>query len=190
MNHFKLMAKEINVEPILKGLRDNVELWKQITIRQEFPNTAHHDTETIFIRGPSEFSFEEYMGTVEAYDYAASVVLEKQLLPTIVEVLNVLDAKELGYVLIVNLKPNGSIDLHRDEGKYAEHYARYHLVLTSDEGNLFTVGTESVHMKAGELWWFDHRIEHCVTNNSHTDRIHIILDAVPADISFLPRANE
>ena len=178
MDNLKRIAYNLNVEPLLVALNERPELWKQNTVRQTFEGTAHHDTETIFARGPSEFTVEEYMGNVDAYDYEATHIFSGTLLPLMGIVLTKLKCKQLGYILIVNLKAGGYIDAHIDEGAYAEHYERYHLVLSSEEGNLFTCGDDSVHMKAGELWWFNHREKHAVINKSGKDRVHIIFDVV------------
>ena len=69
------------------------------------------------------------------------------------------------------------IDPHEDTGRYAKAYSRFHLVLTSAPGNTFTCDNQTVHMQPGELWWFNHRGEHSVRNDSDTDRIHLIFDA-------------
>jgi Aspartyl/Asparaginyl beta-hydroxylase len=37
-------------------------------------------------------------------------------------------------------------------------------------------GSETVHMAPGELWWFDHQVEHHVENDG-PDRIHLIFYA-------------
>ena len=185
MYNLKRIAYNLNVDPLLVALDERPELWEEITIRKTFEGTNHSDTKTIFARGPREFSVHEYMGTVDAYDYEATNTLKETLLPLMNGVLNKLKCVELGYILIVNLKAGGFVSAHNDEGAYAEHYERYHLVLSSEEGNLFTCGDESVHMKAGELWWFNHREEHAVINNSSKDRIHIIFDVVREETNEL-----
>jgi hypothetical protein len=31
-------------------------------------------------------------------------------------------------------------------------------------------------MAAGDIWWFDNKTQHYVTNAGNTDRIHIVVD--------------
>lgn len=185
MDNLKRIAYNLDVSPLLVALDERPELWKQITVRQTVEGTSHSDTETIFARGPSEFTMQEYMGTVDAHDYEATHTLKDTLLPLMNSVLHQLKCVELGYILIVNLKAGGFVSAHNDEGTYAEYYERYHLVLSSEEGNLFTCGEDSVHMKSGELWWFNHRETHAVINNSSKDRLHIIFDVVREDTDEL-----
>jgi hypothetical protein len=49
------------------------------------------------------------------------------------------------------------------------------MVLESSPRCIFNAGGKSVHMAPGELWWFNHQVEHSVTN-SGLDRTHIIVD--------------
>ncbi len=72
----------------------------------------------------------------------------------------------------------GTIDRHRDEGKYAEHYQRFHIVLASEDGNVFQCGNQLQWMRPATAWWFDHRQEHDVTNGSNASRVHLIVDLV------------
>jgi quercetin dioxygenase-like cupin family protein len=81
----------------------------------------------------------------------------------------------LGRIMIVRLKTGGEIAPHIDEGAYARYYARFHLVLESNPACVFKAGGELVHMAPGELWWFNHQVEHSVVNNG-PDRTHIIVD--------------
>lgn len=85
---------------------------------------------------------------------------------------------ELGRVLIVNLKPGVQLKPHIDEGTYADHFARFHVALTSNDRCMLEVGGDQAAMQPGEAWWFDHKQQHSAFNLGTTDRWHIILDAV------------
>lgn len=174
--NFQLLGSGYAVDAVLNELHDNMQLFGDITIRQTLPGSAHHDTETIFLRGPAEFTHESYMERTDAYDYPALAELPATtaLLRTVLADIGVTD---LGYVLIVSLMPGGVIDEHIDTGAYAAHYDRFHLVLTSDPGNVFTCGGEALHMQPGTCWRFNHRAPHAVRNDSDRERIHVIFDA-------------
>lgn len=83
--------------------------------------------------------------------------------------------------MVVRLAPGGAIDPHWDAGGYAAAFSRFHLVMDSEDGNTFHCGTESVHMRPGELWWFNHREQHQVFNHSGAWRTHLIIDLAAPD---------
>lgn len=178
--NFERIDQGVDVAPLLAAINLQPDLWDEITIRQTYPGSAHHDTSCIFLRGPYAFTFAEYMGNTKAYDYpvmdALMPVIHNVMRPILID----LGVTELGYVLVVRLKAGGEIDPHIDEGAYADHYERFHLVLTSEPGNEFTVADQTVHMAPGDLWWFNHKRLHSVVNGSAHERIHVIFDAVRA----------
>lgn len=108
-----------------------------------------------------------------------------QRLPACVDLLqlavNTVRATAIGRVMAVRLFPGGAIDPHWDAGGYAATYSRFHLVLESQEGNRFLCGDEQVHMLPGELWWFNHREQHQVFNDSAAWRTHLIIDLATPD---------
>ncbi len=102
-----------------------------------------------------------------------------QLRPIIFGLMNRVSAYELGRVVITKLAPGGRILPHADTmGDYAndEDGARYHVILQGCPGSLFRAGDETVNMRTGEVWWFNHLAEHEVVNNSSDDRIHLLVD--------------
>jgi hypothetical protein len=154
------------------------DLWDVFTARQDTQGSPHHDTRCILLRAPAGdvLTVEVVFNELEAVDTGAI-----EYLPAVrdlcIAACERLGVKELGRVMLVELAPGGHIDPHFDDGAYAAHYQRFHLVLQSDEGNTFTNGGETIHMKPGELWQFNHRAEHEVRNDSARPRIHLIIDA-------------
>lgn len=175
---FVQLDRDLNVAPTLAAIVAKPELWDEVTARQDYPASPHHDTKAIWLRGPKQLSVESVFNDLHATDYPSAHALSPHIVELLAPVLWSLRITELGRVMIVSLKPGGSIDRHADEGAYAEHYSRFHLVLSSDEGNEFACGDETVHMKTGEVWWFNHQLEHAVVNRSQRERIHLIFDAV------------
>lgn len=178
MKNFHRVASGLNVAPLLAALDAHPGLWSEILIRQEYPGSAHHDTECIFLRGPIAFTPQEYQGTIDAHDYPAMYPLLDGIAPLLRPILHALGATELGYVLIVRLKPGGHIDEHIDEGAYADHYSRFHIALTGSPGATLTAGDERQHFAPGECWWFNHKATHSADNDAGDWRIHVIFDAV------------
>ena len=184
MQNFKRIATGIDTTLLLEGLEKHPELWDIITARQNTPDSPHTDTKCIFLRGPKELTINSIFHDLESVDYDSL----KTYFPFMNDIHGLLgklidqdsNVDPIGRVMIVSLKTGGVITKHIDEGDYADHHKRYHLVLQSDPLNIFYSETEDkieeVHMTPGELWWFDHKAPHWVENMSDRERIHIIFD--------------
>lgn len=180
--NFRRLATNLDVEPVLKQLAQRGELWDLITIRQDFPSSPHRMTRTIYLRGPEKFTFHDYQEELISLDYWTLEELAPSVVPLMREVLvDILDCKEVGRAMIVGLNAHGTVDPHIDEGKYADHFQRYHICLRGGPKSTLTVGGKTASMKPGELWWFNHKMEHSAHNGEDFERIHIIFDAIPGD---------
>lgn len=176
MHNFQKVASGLDTAPLLAAVQERPHLWKQLTIREDTPGSPHHDTETIWLRGPKTISYETMFMSEEAHDYSGLVAMEKPLVALFGQMLPLIPYTRIGRAMIVNLKPGGVIDPHEDTGRYAKTYSRFHLPLQSEPGNVFQCDDEQVHMQVGELWWFNHRGRHTVRNDSDKPRLHLIFD--------------
>lgn len=185
---FIKIAENIDVKPLVEELNSKPALWGEITERQFAPGSPHRDTQSIFIRGPKERTLDAIFNAIETVDYPACFKIES-LDNIMTSFCKLVEPKSIGRILIVNLFAGGMIQPHADEGAYADHYDRFHLSLQSEAGNLFysthvkderglCVHGEMVHMRAGELYCFNHKREHWLHNQSALGRIHLIIDAV------------
>lgn len=103
-------------------------------------------------------------------------------------------AMEIGKISIIRLRAGGRILPHVDgmgsrvcdicqaarasQCMYFKRYPnRLHLAIASNPECLFEAGGETVCMAPGELWVFNQRVQHGVTNAGSTDRIHLLFDA-------------
>lgn len=186
MHNFNRLLTNLDVGPMLDALGARPQLWDEITVRQEAPGSPHHDTECIWLRGPREITLHSVFNDLRSVDYLSMGELAESVYPLVAPILRQLGSTLLGRVMIVKLKPGGHIDAHEDTGLYAKSFSRFHLVLKSEPGNSFTCDDETVHMAPGELWWFNHRGQHEVRNDSGEDRIHIIFDAQVPSIQVRP----
>ena len=182
LQNFKLIKAGADVTPLLSALDREQHLFDQITARQNAPGSPHADTKAIFLRWAKSQTIEAAFTEIPAIEYPALEALPEAR-ALIAEVVQAVGAKELGRVLITALKPGGKITRHADEGMVADHYERFHVALQSDDHNLFFSyrpdGTgEVVHMKAGQIWWFNHKRDHELSNASDRVRIHLIVDCV------------
>ena len=132
-SNFVRIAEGLDVEPLLELLDNKPELWKEIDTRQKTTNSPHKDTECIYVRGPLKMSAYYVLWDTGSYDYPCMEYLKPALVPLMQPILEKLEVKEMGRLLIVNLKPSGHVTKHNDQGTYADHYSRFHLVLKSNQ---------------------------------------------------------
>ena len=100
-SNFRRIAKGLDVEPLLQLLDAKPELWKEIQTRQKFINSPHKDTETIHVRGALKMSAYYLMWDIGAYDYPCMEYFKPALVPLMRPILDKLEVKEIGRVMIV-----------------------------------------------------------------------------------------
>ena len=178
--HFKCIAAGLDVEPLLQLLDAKPELWKEIETRQRFSGSPHKNTETIYVRGALKMSPYYVLWHTGAYDYPSMEYLKSALVPLLQPILKDLGVEDMGRVLIVNLKATKQVERHIDQGTYANHYERFHLVLRSNKHCFLSSGNWILNLQEGEVWWINNKVLHSAENNStEDDRWHIIFDCVP-----------
>lgn len=182
MENFKRVARNLEVLPLLNAVKRKDFLWKEITARQDTVGSPHTDTQSIFLRGPLEQTVESIFNDPSAMNYPAMEQLTEshQLIHALADIVN---AREIGRIMVVSLAPGGFITPHVDEGKYADHFERFHIILATNPDCWFQCNhdqdsAEFVRMKVGEAWWFNHKREHTFMNEGETPRIHLIADMV------------
>lgn len=178
MNNFYCLARGIDVTPLMGAVMRNPHLWDQNTLRTTHPMTPHKEVHDIWLRfnrlpepGQEHLVVDEH----ESINYPAFGLLTEAR-PIVFGLMASVQGERLGRCLITKLAPGKKIDPHVDGGSHAAYYDRYHIVLNSSPGCVFLAGEEIVHMRTGEIWWFDNSQEHEVINNSGDDRIHLIVD--------------
>jgi hypothetical protein len=173
---FAKIADSLDVQALVKAINSHAHLWDVITERQNYRGSAHHDTQAIIVRGPrpeTRDAFNE-LWTVD-YPYAKPLAAHVDLL-TRRCCMHIGLTGELGRVMLVNLRADGHIDSHVDEGRYADTFERFHLAIIAAKGVRFNVAEHSFEALSGELWWFNHKLTHSVVNLSGADRWHLIID--------------
>lgn len=173
VKYFHKLLDGLNPRPVLREIEARPELWQLIQARQAYEGSSHKDTETIVLRGP--VTLEGIFDNLDVVDYPWLKNLSA-LQSYLVPIFDRIEPREIGRVMLVRLKAGGQITPHTDEGAYARYYARFHAPLSSTGECLFNCGDDVVHMAPGSLWWFNHQVEHSVSN-AGPDRIHLILDA-------------
>lgn len=180
---FKLIAEGLEVGPLLKKIEANPHLWAEHTERQNYPGSAHKDTETIYLRWATDKSIAGGFYCLESEDHFETIQkLAPEIFPVCelaLELILGVDRNKfedrVGRVILTKLKPGGKITEHVDEGPYADYYDRFHVCLSGDSG--FWCDGQVQGMKPGQLWWFNHKLRHEVQNGP-LERIHLIIDVV------------
>ena len=167
----------LDVKPLIAQLEEHTDLWAMHTLRQDYPGSAHAETECIFVRGPRGFTPELYFNDLGSVDFLAMAWLTEAM-PLVEEVCSKLGVTAIGRVLIVKLKAGGTLDPHVDEGLYADHFSRLHIPLTTNSACFNITAGKFSHWAPGTVWWFDHKCRHYAVNGGETDRVHLIVDVV------------
>ena len=188
MRHAKSIATVQGYQALMEVFR-NEELFSKQTYRQEFPDTPHADTETIFLRmqpglpeDPREFGENEYVleivNSLEAEDtpeYDAFPVVRTHVM----NLMAMVSGERLGRVMIVKLKAGGEILPHDDQGAYPDYYDRFHIILSGQ--SKWAIGEEGDEdrfvMNPDEVYWVNNSVRHSVVApHPKDDRIAIIVD--------------
>jgi len=82
---------------------------------------------------------------------------------------------------LVRLNPGGEITEHQDKNFSLAHSHRVHIPIVTNEGVKFTVGSETINMREGEIIEINNRRIHSVRNDGEAGRVHLILDWVTPD---------
>jgi hypothetical protein len=98
--------------------------------------------------------------------------------PIIKDLEDFIDGK-IGQCLLVKLKKNDLIGIHKDGGDYLMHSRRFHLPIITNDEISFTVNYETVIMKEGECWEINNAKDHSAKNKSKNDRVQLIFDIIP-----------
>jgi hypothetical protein len=185
MKNFLKIADNLDVLPLLHVVQRRADLWNRRKWRTTYLGTPHAQVSDIWLRYSDERATSDAQNTVSVTNdirpvwYPEWCELGAWARPLVFGLMARVQAYELGRVLITKLPPGGRILPHSDAvGAYTdqEDGARYHIVLQGLPGSLYRAGDETVNMRTGECWWFNHLAEHEIVNNSADDRVHLLVD--------------
>lgn len=174
MKYFQKIA-HADVQPLMAALARQPELWNQNNLRTTHKGTAHADASDIWLRYNDLNSDVPVIDDLDNQDYPAFALLP-QARSLVFNLMRLVEGNRLGRVFITKLPVGGRILPHADGGKSPEYYDRYHIVLQNYMGSDFRTGDETICMSAGDVYWFNNRVEHEVINNSIDDRLTLIVD--------------
>lgn len=150
--------------------RQSEDAWRADPFRQQ--NFAiHSDTETIYLIYDRDFrhvspttlpKFEEFSSVLQPFIDLISERFEHK-----------------GWVarcMLAKLRAGGRIELHEDLGMSLRHSRRVHVPVITNANVRLTVGDESLHMQAGEIWEINNTRRHGAENPGPGYRVHLIID--------------
>src|SRR5687767_6339120 len=82
----------------------------------------------------------------------------------------------IGRTRLMRIDGNAEATPHVDTNYYWLSRVRIHVPIVTDPAVMFTCGTKSLHMRAGEAWIFDTWRTHNVVNPNPTRRVHLVID--------------
>lgn len=194
MLHFKRLATDVDIEPILAELDAAADMWLADTSRQRKVR-CQRNTQNIFLRAAQK---PLPRGARNANDVHASRTTKAAgYFPCALQYCqSVADSLEgqLGRATLVTLLPKSKVYPHVDMGQYYRIRDRLHLVLRSSRGSPLTAEDETVVMQERELWVFNNKANHWAENSSTDARVHLIFDVLPPRgggfYAFPPREGE
>ena len=186
MRNFRLLASDIDVQPLLQQLELQEDAWTADLYWKRHPLPIFRDVDSILLRFPAKppYTFESIEAKA-AWDAAndwreCSNTEMWNRFPAAQDIIFRLmagtRATRLGRVMINRLRAGARIPAHSDIAPALKYYQRFHVVLATNAACAFSCLSEFVHMRTGSLWWFDNSKEHSVQNLGHTDRVHLVID--------------
>lgn len=179
MRNFLKLAQNVNILPLLHAVQTQPELWNADNLRTLYPDSPHAQADDIWLRFNDralwESEPERIMDEPESVNYPAWNKLT-QAHGIVFDLLRTVQGSRIGRVMLTRLAPGKNIAPHIDGGKYAAYYNRYHVFLQNLPGANFRAGEEVICPQAGDVYWFNNKIEHEVINHSTDDRITLIID--------------
>lgn len=187
MIHFRTLS-HMHTPALEAAVHNGADAFGQIVARQKAPGSAHHDTQSIFLRGPENPTAESWFKDEPHVDYAILGATEwiaaKNALREIRRLVETDFGKvrpgsvlgSMGKALIISLKAGGHVDWHVDEGAYAEKHWRFHLPLVTNPSAITYSGAEGAHFPVGALFFINNRVKHSSINMGFFPRIHLVVD--------------
>ena len=167
----------LNVEPLRAELTEYPEAWDQYRFRTEHPRSPHRECSDIWVRYNAIENFgPQFNREHESVWYPISEALPSAR--ALAEVIySLLDAKELGGVLLTKVPAGKRVYPHADFGWHAEHYEKFAVLIEGDESQAFCFEGTEHRCASGDCFTFCNQARHWVENPGPRDRVTLIICA-------------
>lgn len=176
MKNFLKIGHGVDVMPLVLALQHQAGLWDAENVRKTYSDLSpHKEVNDILLRFSDPSS--DKIGDELICENTPAMLALPQARELVFSLMARVQGVMLGRVMVTRLAPGGRIHPHADtQGKYANTYRRFHIVLQSEPGCVFQAGDEQVYMRPGDVWDFNAHALHEVFNGSANDRLHLIVD--------------
>lgn len=174
-NPIELLASGLDVSGIAAALDENPQLWDQHKTRTA-ADGPHREASDIWVRC---MPWEKFCADPGAFNRPhESAWYDAANVPAIRDaaerVLDLVEALKVGGVLITKIPPHAQVHPHVDVGWHARAYDKAALQVAANDDQAFHFKNKSLVTRTGDLFEFDNRYVHWVTNDSDDPRITMI----------------
>lgn len=181
MTQFEKIPLEVDVAPLMAALERNPDLWNDITARTG-EKSPHREAPDIWVRYNKMENLTDRATVDEEHIpvwYPAWKRLP-ELKPLLFDLMAFVQGEMLGGVLITKVPAGKKVYPHKDHGWHVEYYDKFYIQLAGAEGCYFSSqdiygDIEDFCPKAGDVYLYDNRQTHWVTNDSDVDRVTLIV---------------
>lgn len=167
----RLVARGLNVSNVYWALQ-SADLWNKHTTRTEDPSSPHFGLDDIWVRYGDPDRAKDGMEH-DSYWYKEAEV--NGVREICYDLMHALQGDELGGVLITRIPAGKECKPHTDPGWHARRYDKYGVQITSAPGQMFCFDDASLETRPGDVFWFDNKYRHWVTNPTQYERITMIV---------------
>lgn len=173
-----LKERAYDVSALQAQLAAHPQCWDAVRLRTEHLQSPHREVSDIWVRYNP---LENYHGDMSRFNAehvsdwypVTDVLTEAKRLSS--QVAADYGAHALGMVLITKIPAGKQVYPHVDGGWHARHYEKFAVQICGDERQAFHFEGERLLTRDGDLFQFDNAFAHWVKNDSHRDRITLIV---------------
>lgn len=180
MSDFQKLGSGIDVAALNDQLAAHPELWDSVNYRKMGAGTPHTRMSDIWVRYNDIRPYAQagdYRGLNDPHIpvwYPAWDALPA-LRPIVFGLMSLVQGEMLGAVLITRIPAGEGIAAHTDAGWHVDYFSKFYLSLQAAPGARFHTEAEYIEPSVGDLYRFDNKMSHWVTNESEQDRVTLIV---------------
>ena len=166
------LIDSINIDDVVKTLKENPELWDIDTFRQR-NYRVHKDTQSVvLIWTENRLPFRRVVNEKILKLFNPFISKLIPILKNKFKYENPLVVK----LMFAKLLPKGHIIPHLDNGPVLRIPQRIHIPIVTNKDVIATINGKEFYMETGRIYNFNNTLMHSVMNNSEEERIHCIID--------------
>lgn len=176
MKIWRMHPINVDVSQVASSLAANPQVWNLHRMRTESPHSPHREVDDIWVRYNAADNFTtmaEFNGPHQSSWYPCADLLGVK--PFVLDIMRAVEATQLGGVLITRIPPGKQVYPHVDQGWHARHYEKVAVQIKGNERQAFCFDGEQLVTLTGDVYGFDNSHRHWVTNDSHEERITLII---------------